>query len=98
MAGKTINGMINNQGDPSAGDKFTSSVLSQDPYAVVATFKNSFENTPIGLASVAGNDTAGPALALQASTTSLVIQTDSSTAVPIYFSVTDKRLGYYSSK
>ncbi len=98
MAQKRVNGMINSNGKPAAGDKFYSSIQSSNPYTVAVTFKEAFDasTTPIALASVSGNGKAGPAISLQTSNTSLVIQTDSSTAVPLYFSATTQGLGYYT--
>ncbi len=50
MAQKRVNGMINSNGKPAAGDKFYSSIQSSNPYTVAVTFKEVFDasTTPIG--------------------------------------------------
>lgn len=102
MAGTFINGKVNKNGSPALGDKFTSHILSSDPWAVVVTFKENSafdaDKTPIAVASPAGapgSSATKTGLALQASNTSLTISTDSSEPISLYFSATDRGLGYY---
>ena len=101
MSGSFINGMVSINASSQTGNKYSASVLSQDPYAVAVTFSKMFDASkpPVGVASVAGapgDDSAQSTFAVQVSNTSLTFALPSGAEpVPFYFMVTDKGLGYY---
>ncbi len=94
-----ISGAVDQNGNRVLGTEYTSILASSNPYTVEVTFNQPFDalEPPIAMASMGGSpsDPVQPTtFAIKVSNTGLIFTTGKLQAVPFYFIVTDRGLGY----